>query len=87
MHDPYIENYGKPSTENSEKLSDILSGLYNAGFSTGVIIGPFLASYITLWLDSYRLQSDFFAIFGIGFGFLHFLVVYLPRVKSKQETK
>ena len=50
MHDPYIERYGKPSAANSEKLSDILSGLYNAGFSSGVIIGPFLASYITLWL-------------------------------------
>lgn len=82
MHDPYIERYGKPSPANSEKLSDILSGLYNAGFSSGVIIGPFLASYITLWLNSYRLQADFFALFGIAFGLLHFAVVCLPRLRS-----
>jgi MFS family permease len=50
MHDPYIEQYGVETSEESEKLSDILSGLYNAGFSTGVIIGPFAASYITLSL-------------------------------------
>jgi hypothetical protein len=84
MHDPFVETFGVTSTSNSEKLSDVLSGLYNAGFSSGVIIGPFAASYITLWLDSYRLQADFFAFFGVGFGILHFLVVCLPRLLSKR---
>ena len=86
MHDPYIEKYGNPSGRDSEKLSDILSGIYNAGFSTGVIIGPFAASYLTLWLGSYRLQSDYFAFFGIAFGILHFVVVCLPRYLPKKDS-
>lgn len=81
MHSPYIEKYGH---YHSDKLADILSGLYNAGFSLGVIIGPFLASYITLWLDSYRMQSDFFAFFGISFGVMHILIVSL--FKRRKET-
>jgi MFS family permease len=85
MHDPYFERYSIANSRQSEKLSDILSGLYNAGFSTGVIIGPFAASYLTLSLDSYRLQADYFGIFGVGFGILHFLVICLPRFISKKQ--
>ena len=86
MHDPFIERFGVTSAHHNEKLSDILSGLYNAGFSTGVILGPLIASYITLGLNSYRLQSDCFAFFGIGFGVLHFLVVFVPRYLRRNST-
>lgn len=51
MYDPFMSTYGPLTPENNEKLSDILSGIYNAGFSTGVIIGPLIGSYLTIWLD------------------------------------
>jgi hypothetical protein len=53
---------------DKQKLGDILAGLYNGGYSLGVIIGPFSASYLQIWLDnSFRKQSDVFAIFTIAF--------------------
>ncbi len=88
MHDPFVEKYGVTNPINSEKLTDILSGIYNSGFSMGVILGPFIASYITIGVG-YRLQADIFAYFGIAFGILHLLVVYLPMrlAKSKENRK
>lgn len=46
MYEPYVEFN---PTCDKDKLSDILSGLYNAGFSLGTIIGPMAGSYITIW--------------------------------------
>lgn len=64
MYAPFVQLHGGEETPryDKDKLVDILSGLYNAGYSIGVIIGPFSASYLMIWLDnSFRLQSDVFA--------------------------
>ena len=78
MYDPFMSNYGPLTPENNEKLSDVLSGIYNAGFSTGVIIGPLIGSYLTIWLD-YGKMNDIMGFFGIGFGIVHLLFVYIPK--------
>jgi MFS family permease len=80
MHDPFIED--NPHCDR-EKLSDILSGLYNAGFSLGTIIGPILGSYITIWSGSFRICSDYFAFFTIGYVFALLAFVYYPFIKRE----
>jgi hypothetical protein len=48
------EEDGKSDDEilyDKDKLGDILAGLYNGGYSLGVIIGPFSASYLQIWLQ------------------------------------
>lgn len=86
MNEPFMQRYAPLSPLHSEKLSDILSGLYNAGFSLGVILGPFVGDYLTLFFG-YRLQADFMGFFGVGYGVLHMLVVYLPSVLEKRRRR
>ena len=81
-----MQRYGPLSPLHSEKLSDILSGLYNAGFSLGVILGPFAGDYLTLFFG-YRLQADIMGFFGVGYGILHMVVVYLPSLVEKRRQK
>ena len=82
MYEPFVDIYtknGMPTYDN-DKLGDILAGLYNGGYSIGVIIGPFSASYLMIWLsDSFRLQSDVFAVFTLFFAFILFFAVYIPK--------
>lgn len=86
MYEPFMQRYGPLSPLHSEKLSDILSGLYNAGFSLGVILGPFAGDYLTLFFG-YRLQADIMGFFGVGYGILHMVVVYLPSLVEKRRQK
>jgi MFS family permease len=59
-------------------LSDVLSGLYNAGFSLGIIVGPMAGSYITIGYNSFGICTDVFAFTTILFcGLLLFFVVRL----------
>jgi hypothetical protein len=77
MHDPYVNLH--PNCDKNE-LSDILSGLYNAGFSLGTFVGPMAASYITLGFKSFRICTDFFAIFTLIFASsMIFFVYFLSR--------
>jgi MFS family permease len=85
MYDPFMKNYGPLTPENNEKLSDILSGIYNAGFSTGVIIGPLIGSYLTIWLD-YGKMNDIMGFFGIAFGILHLIFVYIPKKMAIKKS-
>ena len=84
MFDPFMTAYGPLTPENNEKLSDILSGIYNAGFSTGVIIGPLIGSYLTIWLD-YGKMNDIMGFFGIIFGLLHLILVYIPKRMANRK--
>jgi MFS family permease len=85
MYDPFMTTYGPLTPENNEKLSDILSGIYNAGFSTGVIIGPLIGSYLTIWLD-YGSMNDIMGFFGIAFGLLHLIFVYIPKMMAIRKA-
>ncbi len=67
MYEPYIKI--NPNCDR-DKLSDILSGLYNAGFSLGTIIGPMAGSYITIWTGSFGKCVDIFAFVTILFSLL-----------------
>lgn len=71
-------------TVDEDLLTDMLSGLYNAATSIGCIAGPLLGSYIMLWNDSFRICSDYFALFTFGFAILMLLIVVLPY---KNPTK
>ena len=51
MQIPFIEKYGLDNIDQ-DKMGDVLAGLYNGAYSIGVIIGPFSASYIMIWLDN-----------------------------------
>ena len=50
----------------------------------GVIIGPFSASYLMIWMDnSFRKMSDVFGIFIFFYATLLFFAVYIPnRIKK-----
>lgn len=95
MYLPFTELHGgdgsdptKRITYDKDKLGDILAGLYNGGYSIGVIIGPFSASYLMIWLDdSFRKQSDVFAIFTLAFGTLLLFVVYFPNLLKRRKQK
>ena len=75
MHDPFVSV--NPGCDR-DKLSDILSGLYNAGFSLGTFIGPMVGSYLTIWYQSFRICSDYFAIATLIFSVLLIVFVYMP---------
>lgn len=98
MYLPFVELHGgEPDDKNiilydKDKLGDILSGLYNGAYSMGVIIGPFSASYLMIWLDdSFRKMSDVFTIFIFIYATLLLIVVYIPnksrKARAKRETK
>ena len=73
MYEPYVKI--NPSC-NKDQLSDILSGLYNAGFSLGTIVGPMAGSYITIGYNSFGVCTDYFAITAVLFsGLTLFFVV------------
>lgn len=76
MHDPFIKLYPKC---DRERLSDILSGLYNAGFSLGTIVGPIVGSYLTIWYKSFSICTDYFAITTFIFCAAMLIFVYLPQ--------
>lgn len=80
MHDPFVEAH--PNCDR-EKLANILSGLYNAGFSMGTILGPVVGSYITIWSGSFRVCSDFFAIVTFIYCLALFGFVYYPFAKTE----
>jgi MFS family permease len=97
MYEPFIELYGCENASSysnphdlydKDKLNDILAGLYNGGYSIGVIIGPFAASYLMIWLDgSFRKQSDVFAVLTLVFGVVMLYVVYIPkRIKTGKRS-
>lgn len=80
MYEPFNQMYPKC---DKDKLSDILSGLYNAGFSLGTILGPIAGSYITIGFQSFRVCTDFFAIGTLVFAALMITVVYaMPKNKK-----
>jgi hypothetical protein len=73
---------------DKDKLGDILSGLYNGGYSIGVIIGPFAASYIMIWLDdSFRKMSDVFAAILFAYATILLFTVYVPnRIRKANKN-
>ena len=82
MYEPFVELHTKNgvATYDKDKLGDVLAGLYNGAYSIGVIIGPFSASYLMIWLsNSFRLQSDVFAVFTLFFSIILFFAVYVPK--------
>ena len=60
-----------------DKLSDILSGLFNSAYSMGTVLGPITASYITL-ATSFRNCCDIIAGTVLGFVVLYFFIILLP---------
>lgn len=84
MHEPFIQMYPKC---DKDKLSDILSGLYNAGFSLGTILGPIAGSYITIGFHSFRVCTDFFAIGTVVFAILMLTLVYGWAIDKKRGSK
>lgn len=51
-----------------------------------MIIGPFSASYLMIWLDNnFGKQSDIFAVVTLIFATIQLFVVYVPnRIKAKK---
>ena len=95
MYLPFVELHGgEPNEKNlilydKDKLGDILSGLYSGASSIGVIIGPFSASYLMIWMDnSFRKMSDVFGIFIFFYATLLLFAVYIPnRIKKTKEVR
>lgn len=95
MYLPFVELHGgEPDGKNvilydKDKLGDILSGLYNGAYSMGVIIGPFSASYLMIWLDnSFRKMSDVFAIFIFFYATVLLFAVYVPnRIRKSRKMR
>ena len=105
MYLPFIKSHGGETSPDGgsnedhlilydkDKLGDILSGLYNGAYSIGVIIGPFTASYLMIWMNnSFRKMSDVFAVFIFGYATILLLAVYVPnrirrRAKSTEEKR
>jgi MFS family permease len=84
MYEPFVQRY--PQCDR-EKLSDILSGLYNAGFSLGTIIGPIAGSYITIYYKSFRVCCDIFGLSTLFYALILFVGVYLPlRAVTKDNN-
>ncbi len=75
MHDPFVEL--NPRCDR-DQLSDILSGLYNAGFSLGTIVGPMAGSYITIGYKSFGVCADYFAISAITISLVMIVLIYIP---------
>ena len=75
MNDPYVQLNPKC---DKEKLSDILSGLYNAGFSLGTIVGPIAGSYLTIGYNSFGVCTDYFAVATFIFSAAMLIFVYEP---------
>ena len=89
MYIPFVAlNGGEAAPRyDKDKLGDILSGLYNGGYSIGVIIGPLTSSYLTILLDnSFQKSSDMFAFITIGFGTLLLLVVGIPNILRRRRA-
>jgi MFS family permease len=78
MNDPYVQLNPKC---DKEKLSDILSGLYNAGFSLGTIVGPIAGSYLTIGYKSFGVCTDYFAVVTFIFSAAMLIFVYEPSQK------
>jgi MFS family permease len=78
MNDPYVQLNPKC---DKEKLSDILSGLYNAGFSLGTIVGPIGGSYLTIGYNSFGVCTDYFAVVTFIFSAAMLIFVYDPSQK------
>jgi F0F1-type ATP synthase assembly protein I len=72
---------------DEEKLTDMLSGLYNTASSVGLIAGPLLGSYIMILSDSFRKCSDYFAIFTLMFGTIMLVAVFLPELAKQRRMK
>ena len=55
----------------------------------GVIIGPFSASYLMIWMDnSFRKMSDVFGIFIFFYATLLLFAVYIPnRIKKSRQMR
>ncbi len=92
MQVPYIEKYGGDGSDgrqilyDKDSIGDILAGLYNSGYSIGVIIGPLSSSYIMIALgDSFRKMHDIFAYICAGFATVLLVVVYIPERLNKQK--
>jgi hypothetical protein len=75
MHDSFFDS--NPGCD-ADKLSDVLAGLFNSAISLGTLIGPILASYITILAKSFRVCSDVFAVLTFGFLTALTLVVIYP---------
>jgi MFS family permease len=75
MNDPYVKLNPKC---DKEKLSDILSGLYNAGFSLGTIVGPIAGSYLTIGYNSFGVCTDYFAVVTFIFSAAMLIFAYEP---------
>ena len=94
MKQPYLDLHGgSADTPNSillydkDKIGDVLAGLYNAASSIGVILGPFVGSYVMIYLDdSFRRMHDVFALISAGYASILLVVVYIPNrfCKSKR---
>jgi len=97
MQLPFLELHGGSEEDakspndilyDKDKLGDILAGLYNGGYSLGVIIGPFSASYLQIWLEgSFSKQSDFFGILTLFFATLLLCSVYIPNEVRRRRKK
>lgn len=84
MCDPFVDEH--PHCDG-ERLSDVLSGLYNAGFSLGAIIGPVAGSYITIASGSFRVCSDVFAGVTLLYCLVLLMAVYYPSVKTTMQGR
>ena len=96
LSSPFVSIPSYPEMEQSllandkdydpDKLSDILSGLFNSAYSMGTIVGPITASYITL-ATSFRNCCDIIALTVCAFIALYAVVVLAPDWVGKRRAQ
>lgn len=72
MKEPFVESTN--GVYDNDKLTDILSGLFNAGFSLGTIIGPITASSLTMSYG-FRVCCLIIGLFTFGYSILSVMAV------------
>jgi MFS family permease len=71
----FLENKNQMEFDENS-LSNVISALYNAGLSAGVIIAPLFGSYLELEFD-YRMCCDIIALTTLAYTFLYIAVIYI----------
>jgi MFS family permease len=84
----YKEQKNEGRDLDTERVNDLLAGLFRAAQSTGMIMGPMLGSYMTIYLKSFRKCSDIMALITVAFMVLMILCVLIPAiVRNKRLVK
>lgn len=68
------------------EIGDKIGAIFTAAIATGAVVFPYGCSLMNEGLD-YRLVTDIFGIFGIGFSVLYILIVFEKGVFSCAREK